>query len=176
MFGFRSSEFFWKNTNFLNLQKFCENSLKIISCFLVKNPCFLVKTPCFLVKNPCFGVKKFGKSWETPVLGSKTGVSEYLEFMENSEFVLFRTFRKLQKNDVKIEFWKLRKTCSDSKTNSNVWFKVRNAGPYFHNHSNRSSKKPKQRTVSTLCRPHRAVFSTLFCLKAPLIYNFRVWR
>jgi len=51
--------------------------------------------------------------------------------MENSEFVLFQTFRKLQKNDVKIEFRKLQKTRSDSKTDSNVQFKVRNSGPYI---------------------------------------------
>jgi len=91
-----------------------EISLEIISCFWVKNPVF-----------EGLGVK-------VQKTGSKTGVSEHSEFMENSEFVLFRTFqtfRKLQKNDVKIEFWKLRKTRSDSKTDLNVRFKVRNAGP-----------------------------------------------
>jgi len=46
--------------------------------------------------------KKFGS--KTPVLGSKTGVSEHSEFTEYSKFVLFRIFQKLQKNDVKIEF------------------------------------------------------------------------
>jgi len=67
---------------------------------------------------------------ETPVLGAKTGVSEHYKFTENSEFVIFLTFRKLQKNDVKIEFWKLRKTGSYKKTYSNVRFKVWNAGLY----------------------------------------------
>ncbi len=67
---------------------------------------------------------------ETPVLGSKTGVSEHLEFTENLEFVQFQTFQKLQQNDVKIEFWKLQKTRSALKTNSNVQSKVWNAGPY----------------------------------------------
>jgi len=61
----------------------------------------------------------------------ETWVPEHLEFTENSEFVLFQTFQKLQKNetklqknDPKIEFWKLRKTSS----NSNVRFKVWNEG------------------------------------------------
>jgi len=63
------------------------------------------------------------------VLGSKTEVFEHSKFKENLEIVLFQTFQKLQKNDIKIEFWKSQKTRSDSKTNSNVWFKVRNAGP-----------------------------------------------
>jgi len=55
-----------------------------------------------LGQKPCFGVKN-------PVLGSKRGVSEHSEFTENSEFVLFQTFQKLQKNDVKIKFKKSRK-------------------------------------------------------------------
>jgi len=58
-------------------------------------------------KNPVFEAK----IW---VLGSKTGVSKHSEFIEISEFVLFQTFRKLQKNDIKIEFWKSQKTCSNS--------------------------------------------------------------
>jgi len=37
-------------------------------------------------------------------LGSKTGVSEHWEFTENLEFVLFRTFRKLQKMMLKSNF------------------------------------------------------------------------
>jgi len=66
------------------------------------------------------------------VLGSKTGVSKHCEFTEILEIVLFWTFWKLQKNDVKIEFWKFRKTRSDSKTDTNVCFKVQNAGPTFY--------------------------------------------
>ncbi len=73
---------------------------------------------------------------ETLVIRSKTGVSEHSEFTENSEIVLFRTFQKLQKNDVKIEIWKSQKTRSDSKTDLNVWFKVQNAGPYHFPHTN----------------------------------------
>ena len=38
-------------------------------------------------------------------------------------------FPKITKNDLKVEFRKSRKTRSDSKTDSNVQFKVRNAGP-----------------------------------------------
>jgi len=65
------------------------------------------------------------------VLGSKTGVSKHSYFTENLEIVLFRTFQKLQKNDVKIKFRVSWKTRSDSKTKLNVRFKVRNAGPYI---------------------------------------------
>ncbi len=64
-----------------------------------------------------------------PVFQAKTGVSEHSRFMEYSEFVLFQTFLTLQKIDVKIELWKLRKTCSDSNSNSNIWVQVQNAGP-----------------------------------------------
>jgi len=56
-------------------------------------------------------------------------VSEHSKFTENLEFVLFQIFQKLQKNDVKIKFWKSQKIRSDSKTDSNVWFKVHNEGP-----------------------------------------------
>ncbi len=49
---------------------------------------------------------------------------------EISEIVIFRTFRNLRKNDVKLELRKSRKTRSDLKTDSKVWLKVRNAGPY----------------------------------------------
>ncbi len=64
----------------------------------------------------------FGKSLET-------GFSECSEILEISEIVLFRTFRKLLKNDVKLELWNSQKTRSDSKTDSKVRLKVWNAGP-----------------------------------------------
>ncbi len=83
-----------------------------ISCFWVKIPCFGVKKPVF----EGFGVR-------VQKTGSKTGVSEHCKLSENSEFVLFRTFRKLQKNDIKIKFQKSQKTSSDSKTNTNVGLK-----------------------------------------------------
>jgi len=51
--------------------------------------------------------------------------------LEILEIVLFRTFQTLQKNDVKLELQKSRKTRSDSKTNSKVWLKVWNAWPYY---------------------------------------------
>ncbi len=74
--------------------------------------------------------KKFGKVWKN--IGnvwksSETGFSKHSEI---SEIVLILNFQKLQKNDVKLELQKSRKTCSDSKTDSKVWLKVRNAGPY----------------------------------------------
>ncbi len=59
----------------------------------------------------------------------ETGFSQCSEISEISEIVLFRTFQKLQKNDVKLELRKLRKTHSDSKTDLKVQLKVRNAGP-----------------------------------------------
>jgi hypothetical protein len=64
--------------------------------------------------------KKFGKS-------SETGFSECSEI---SEIIFFQNFRKLRKNDVKLELWKSRKTRYDSKTDSKAGLKVRNAGPY----------------------------------------------
>jgi len=55
---------------------------------------------------------------------SERGFSEHSEFTEISEIVLFGTFQKLQKNDVKLELQKLRKTHFASKTDSKVWLKV----------------------------------------------------
>jgi len=85
-----------------------------------RNPVFESKKPVF----EGFGVK-------VKKTGPKRGVSKHSKFTENLEFVLFQTFRKSQKNDIKIEVWKLRKTRTDLKTNSNVRFKVQNAGPYL---------------------------------------------
>ncbi len=70
---------------------------------------------------------KFGKSSEI----SESGFPECLESSKISEIVIFRTFRNLWKNDVKPELRKSRKTRSDSKTDSKVRLKVRNAGPYW---------------------------------------------
>jgi len=52
------------------------------------------------------------------------------------EIVIFRT---LQKNDVKLEVRKSQKTRSDSKTDSKVRLKVRNAGPYLWKNKNRGN-------------------------------------
>jgi len=49
--------------------------------------------------------KKFGKSLES----LETGFSKCSEFTEISEIVLFRTFQKLQKNDVKLKLQKSQK-------------------------------------------------------------------
>jgi len=49
--------------------------------------------------------------------------------MNYLEFVLFQTFQKLRKNDVKIELGKSRKTRSDSNSDSNIRVQVWNAGP-----------------------------------------------
>ncbi len=115
MFGFWSSEFFPKNPNFSNSQKFLENSSDIssdiISCFWVK-------------KNPVFGWNSLEKVRKPLFWIQKQG------FPNIQNLRKIQNFQKLLKNDVKIEFRKSRKTRSDSKTDSNVWFKVRNAGPY----------------------------------------------
>jgi len=41
-------------------------------------------------------------------------------------------FPNIKKNYVKLELWKSRKTCSNSKTDLKARLKVRNAGPYFY--------------------------------------------
>ncbi len=69
-----------KFRNFSEKPGFCEKSLG-------QKPCYWVQ------KKPVFKAK-------TGVLGSKTGVSEFTEYLE---FVLFRIFQKLQENDVKIK-------------------------------------------------------------------------
>jgi hypothetical protein len=51
--------------------------------------------------------KKFGKVQKS----SETGFSKHSEI---SEIVLLQNFRKLQKNDDKLELRKSQKTCSDS--------------------------------------------------------------
>ncbi len=106
------------------------------------------------IKRNCMSIQKFQKNYKFEVLSKKTdlffrsissakvwkslesletGFSEHSEISEISEIVLFQNFQKLQKNDIKLELQKSRKTCSDSKTesktDSKVWLKVRNAGP-----------------------------------------------
>ncbi len=89
----------------------------------------------FLVKKPCFWAKKvaknFGKVQEKFGKSSEILETGFSECSEISEIWKFRTFQKLQKNDVQLEIRKSQKTCSDSKTKSNVRLKVRNAGPYL---------------------------------------------
>jgi hypothetical protein len=109
MLGFQSSEFFLEKPELFELAKISRKYFAYYFLFLDQKTLFL------RLKNPVFGSKSL-----------ETGVSEHLEFTENSEFVLFSTFQKLQKNDFKIEFRKSRKTRSDS----NVGFKVCIAGPY----------------------------------------------
>jgi hypothetical protein len=75
----------------------------------------LSKKPVFWSKNP-----------DLEGFGFKRGVYEHSYITENSEIVQFQTFRKLQKNDAKIEFRKSQKTRFDPKNGSNVWFKVWN--------------------------------------------------
>ncbi len=117
MFGFRSSEIFWKYPVFSNSQKFCEkvqkkvrklkfgNNFKYYSNF--KSNSKISKKLCkiwgFRSKNPVFGSKSseklgktFGKVWKK--FGNlETGFSECSEI---SEIWKFRTFRKLRKNEI----------------------------------------------------------------------------
>jgi len=142
-FGCQSTEFFRKKPEFSNSQNFCEKVQKKVWKFKfgkkfgyyskmygnfkksMKSLSFWVKKPCFWVKSS-ENSKKVWKSSESSETGfsecSETGFSECSEI---SEIVLFRTFRKLRKNDVKLGLRKSRKTRSDSK----VWLKVWNAGP-----------------------------------------------
>ncbi len=64
---------------------------------------------------------------------SETGFSECSEFTEISEIVLFRTFRKLQKNDVKLEIRKsqyLKIAKNSFRLENRLYSLVQNAGPY----------------------------------------------
>ncbi len=88
------------------------------------------KKPVYKSKNPVFGSKSLEKVWKKFGKVREQGFSEHSEFSKISEIVLFYSFRKLRKNDIKLELRKSQKTCSDSKTDSKVWLKVRNAGPY----------------------------------------------
>jgi len=129
-FEFRNSLVFivWKF--FGNIQSFqtrknfansSEISLEIFSCFWVKKP-------CFGVKKPCFGVKKFGEKFR------KVRKQRFLNIwnLQKIQNLFYSELsEKLQKNDVKIKFWKSQKTRSDSKTNSNAQFEVCNAGSYL---------------------------------------------
>jgi len=74
----------------------------------------LKKVWVFESKNPVFG----SKSSEKVQKSSETGFSKHSEI---SEIVLFQNFRKLQKNDAKLELRKSKKNCSDSKTYSKFW-------------------------------------------------------
>jgi len=67
----------------------------------------------FLSQKKLFLGKKVWKCLET-------GFSKHSEILE---IFIFRTFRKLWKNDVKLELRKLWKTCSNSKTDSKVRLK-----------------------------------------------------
>ncbi len=133
MFGCWSLE----KPEFSNLRYFCKKVrkkvrilTKIVRQFWKK----LLKVWIFKSKNPVFGSKssekirkKFRKVWKS----SETGFSKHSEI---SEIVLFRTFQKLQKNDIKLELRKSRKTHSNSKTDLKVRLKVQNAGPYKMSH------------------------------------------
>jgi len=59
---------------------------------------------------------------------SETGVSKHSEFTENSEFVLFRTFQKLQKRMLKSNFGKREKLVPTQKATRMFGLKFRMQG------------------------------------------------
>ncbi len=100
---------FRKKLVFSNSWKFCEKSLEksleIISCFWVKK---------FRKAQKKFGNRGFWK----------------FQTCKNFRICSITNFPKItKKNDSQLELQKSQKTCSDLKTDANVWFKVRNAGP-----------------------------------------------
>ncbi len=113
--------FLGQKTLFLNLKTLF---LNLKTLFLSQKTLFLSQKTLLLGQkvqkefgNPCFGVRN----------------SHFWKFRTYKNFGIysFPTFQKLQKNDIKLVLRKSRKTCSNSKTDSNVRFKVPNAGPYF---------------------------------------------
>ncbi len=107
-----------------------------------------------LTKKTCFWVKKFGKVWKVWKKFGKYGksseiskkvqkISEKVQKISEKVWKFrkfgiwnFQTFQKLWKNDVQLKIRKSRKTRSDSKTDSKVWLKARNAGPYCSSPTN----------------------------------------
>ncbi len=116
MFGFRSSDFFLKKPNFSNSRKFRENSSEIsweiISCFLSQKPLFLGQKD----RKPLF--------W-----GQKQGFLNIRNLRKIHNLFYSELSLNYEKMTLKSNFGNCKKTRSDSKTNSNIRFKVWNAGP-----------------------------------------------
>jgi len=92
---------------------------------------WIQKFTMFWVKKTCFWVKKCGKYLEkVGKVRKKYGKVRKRVFRTFGNCSI-PTFQKLWKNDVKLELRKSQKTRSDSKADSKVWLKVRNAGPYL---------------------------------------------
>jgi len=115
MFGCRSLKFFWKKWNFWTRKILAKKigkkfgNLSLEKSLDINQNCSqfwkfqknYVKFE-FLVKKPCFGWKSLKKVCE-----------KFEKSSEISKIVLFRTFRKLRKNDFKLELRKSQKTRSD---------------------------------------------------------------
>ncbi len=73
-------------------------------------------------------LKKVSEHWSNvrPCVRQKFPNFLFSQVLEKFDF---RTFQKLQKNDVQLEIRKSQKTRSNSITDSKVRLKVRNAGP-----------------------------------------------
>jgi len=112
-FGKKFGNLSWKKVQILT---------KIVRKFQ-KN--YICKVSVFESKNPVFGSKSLEKVWKKFGKSSKSSETGFSKHLEISEIVLFQTFQKLRKNDVKLKLRKSQKTRSDSK----VRLKVRNAGP-----------------------------------------------
>jgi len=136
MFGCRSSEIFWKKTEFSNSRNFSEKvrkKVRILNKIVRQFQKNYVKFEFLSQKSLFLGQKvwkKFRKCSEK--------VQKMFRKVQKQGFPNIQKFWKLfyseisenyKKNDVKLELRKLRKTRSDLKTDSKVWLKVRNAGP-----------------------------------------------
>jgi len=82
----------------------------------------LCKVKVFESKNPVFG----SKSLEKVRKSLETGFSKHSEILE---IILFQTFKNYEKMILNLNFGNPEKTRSNSKTDSKVRLKVRNAGP-----------------------------------------------
>jgi hypothetical protein len=142
MFGCWSSEFFWKKQNFQTRKIFAKKfgkkfgNLSLEKSLYINQYCMsilkilkkLCKVWIFESKNPVFGLKSLEMFWKVQKSSEKFGkVQKVQKSLENSEtgfskcseiseIIIFQTFPKLLKNDIKLELQKLQKTRSDLKT------------------------------------------------------------
>jgi len=123
MFAKKFRNFSWKknpdiNQNFTSISKISKTSVKFEFLSQKTNPVFGSKSlekfgeslekfgKVRKVQKSLESSEKFGKVWKS----LETGFSECLEISEILKIVLFRTFQKLRKNDVKLELESLVKS------------------------------------------------------------------
>ncbi len=141
MFGCQSSEIFRKRPEFSNSRNFCKKVRKKVwkSLDINRNCTSILEILKKLRKVWVFESKilekvrkNFGKSSGKV---RKQGFPNVWKqgFPNVQKFWKFQKlfYSKISENDVKLELWKSRKTRSNSKTDSKVWLKFWNAGPYY---------------------------------------------